>query len=79
MMQCASRAVSVLALTLIACTDRVSAPEPEANANLVSARSARFRGSTATLHWQGIARQLVVEYRASPPQILRGFAVLGIA
>jgi hypothetical protein len=79
MMRRACHALPLLALTLIACTERVSAPESEADANLVNARGARFRDGTATLHWQAIARQLVVENQASPPQILRNFAALGVA
>lgn len=74
------RALSALTITLMACTEPISVPHPDGADLLASSPDPHHDGEGgATIFWSGVARELFRENLVSPPLVLRGYAVLGVA
>jgi membrane-associated phospholipid phosphatase len=74
------RAGLPLALAVLACTEPVGDPNQDlADSVAVSAAGGRSAGRTAAVHWSGVASDLARERVAGSPEIIRGFAILGVA
>jgi hypothetical protein len=76
-MKCMLLAAPALCLALAACSDNSNTPVDPGAAMLADRGWATESG--AAVYWNGVARGLVIKYKASPFASIRGFALLSVA
>ncbi|MFI5210407.1 MAG: hypothetical protein ACHQ2E_08185, partial [Gemmatimonadales bacterium] len=70
-------AAPALCIALAACSDNTNTPvTPDAS---MLADRGRLPESNAAVYWNGVARGLVIKYKSSPFQSIRGYALLSVA
>jgi hypothetical protein len=69
--------LAALALTLAACSEAPVTAPPTAGAP--QAGAVKFWEANAAVHWNGVAREMVIANRSPAPFAVRGYAVLSVA
>jgi hypothetical protein len=69
--------LAALNLALIACADHPTGAPSDASPP--RAQTARFWQANAAVHWNAVAREMVVANRSPAPFAIRGYAIVGVA
>lgn len=76
-LRCSTAAAVPLGIALIACSDAPTATHSDPRPAL--ARAVKFWEANAAVHWNGVARDMVVAHRSPAPFAIRGYAIVSLA
>jgi PAP2 superfamily protein len=76
-MKSAFRLLAAVVFTLAACADPAAGPRPRPGGAVADA--VKYWEDGASVHWNGVGRDLVKKYRSTPFQVFRNFTLMSVA